>query len=67
MLNQLRESCPISRHFQTYPKGRVIIDISYPDQSMYPVEDHSNRVKFYPDSSEEIPKDLPLEKDQGSG
>jgi hypothetical protein len=29
---------------------------------MYPVEDHSNWMEFYPDSSEEIPKDLPPEK-----
>jgi hypothetical protein len=26
---------------------------------MYPVEDYSNWVEFYPDSSEEIPNDLP--------
>jgi hypothetical protein len=29
---------------------------------MYPVKDHSNWVEFYPDASEEIPKDLPPEK-----
>jgi hypothetical protein len=29
---------------------------------MYPVEDHSNWVEFYPDASEEIPKDLLPEK-----
>jgi hypothetical protein len=29
---------------------------------VYPVEDHSNWIGFYPDASEEIPKDLPLEK-----
>jgi hypothetical protein len=29
---------------------------------MYPVEDHSNWVEFYPDTGEEIPKDLPPEK-----
>jgi hypothetical protein len=29
---------------------------------MYPVEDHSYRMKFYPDASEEIPKDLSPEK-----
>jgi hypothetical protein len=28
---------------------------------MYPVEDHSNWMEFYPDASEEIPKDLPPE------
>jgi hypothetical protein len=49
-------------YLKTFPKGRVIIDTSYPDHSVYPVEDHSNWVEFYPDASEEIPKDLPPEK-----
>jgi hypothetical protein len=29
---------------------------------MYPVENHSNWMEFYPDASEEIPKDIPPEK-----
>jgi hypothetical protein len=29
---------------------------------MYPIEDNSNWMEFYPDASEEIPKDLPPEK-----
>jgi hypothetical protein len=29
---------------------------------MYPVEDHSIWMEFYPNASEEIPKDLPPEK-----
>jgi hypothetical protein len=37
-------------------------DTSYPDHSVHPVEDHSNWMEFYPDASEEIPKDLPPEK-----
>jgi hypothetical protein len=49
-------------YLKTFPKGRVIIGTSYPDHSMYPVEDHSNWMEFYPDASEEIPKDLPPEK-----
>jgi hypothetical protein len=51
-------------YLKTFPKGRVIIDTSYPDDSIYPVEDHSNWMEFYPDSGEEIPKDLPPEKGQ---
>jgi hypothetical protein len=47
---------------KTFPKGRVIIETSYPDHSVYPVEDHSNWMKFYPDVAEEIPKDFPCEK-----
>jgi hypothetical protein len=52
----------ILSYIKTFPKGRVIIDTSYPDHSMYPVEDHSNWMEFYSDASEEIPKDLPPEK-----
>jgi hypothetical protein len=29
---------------------------------VYPIEDHSNWMEFYPDASEEIPKDIPPEK-----
>jgi hypothetical protein len=29
---------------------------------MYPIEDHSNWMEFYPDAIEDIPKDLPPEK-----
>jgi hypothetical protein len=32
----------ILSYLKTFPKGRVIIDTSYPDHSVYPVEDHSN-------------------------
>jgi hypothetical protein len=52
----------ILSYLKTFPKGRVIIDTSYPDHSVYPVEYHSNWMEFYPDASEEIPKDLPPEK-----
>jgi hypothetical protein len=49
-------------YLKTFLKGRVIIDTSYPDHSVYPVEDHSNWMEFYPDASEEILKYLPPEK-----
>jgi hypothetical protein len=48
----------ILSYLKTFPKGRVIIDTSYPDHSVYPVEDHSNWMEFYPDTNERIPKDL---------
>jgi hypothetical protein len=51
----------ILSYLKTFRKGRVIIDTSYPDHSVYPVEDHSNWMQFYPDG-EDIPKDLPPEK-----
>jgi hypothetical protein len=49
-------------YLKTFPKGRVVIDTSYPDHSRYPVEDHSKWIDFYPDDGEEIPKDLPPKK-----
>jgi hypothetical protein len=51
----------ILSYLKAFPKWRVIIDTSYPDHSVYPFEDHSNWMEFYPDASEEIPKDPPPE------
>jgi hypothetical protein len=58
----LKEVKTFLSYLKTFPKGRVIIYTSYPDHSVYPVEDHSNWIEFYPDASEEILKDLPPEK-----
>jgi hypothetical protein len=52
----------ILSYLKTFQKGRVIIDSSYSDHSMFPVEDHSNWMEFYPGANEEILKDLPPEK-----
>jgi hypothetical protein len=57
----------ILSYLKTFPKGRVIIDTSYSDHSIYPVEDFSIWMEFYPDASEKIPKDIPPEKVQRSG
>jgi hypothetical protein len=48
----------ILSYLKTFPKGKVIVEILYPEYSMYLFEDHSNWIEFYPDASEEIPKDL---------
>jgi hypothetical protein len=58
----LEEVKRILSYLKTFPKERLIIDTSYPDHSVYLVEDHSNWMEFYPDAGEEIPKDLPPEK-----
>jgi hypothetical protein len=44
----------ILSYLKTFPKGRVIIDTSYPDHSVYPVEDHSKRVEFYPEKGPRV-------------
>jgi hypothetical protein len=54
----------ILSYLKTFPEGRVIIDTSYPDHSLYPNEDNLNWMEFYPDVSEEFPKDLPPEKER---
>jgi hypothetical protein len=50
---------------KTFPKGRDIIDSSYPDHSVYTFKDHSNWMEFYQNVGEEIPKDLSPEKGPG--
>jgi hypothetical protein len=52
----------ILAYLKTFPKGRLIVDTTYPDHSIYPVEDHPNWKDFYPDAEEEIPNDLPMSK-----
>jgi hypothetical protein len=52
----------IMSYLNTFPKERVIIDTSYPDHSIYPVEFHLNCMKLYPDAGEDIPKNIPPEK-----
>jgi hypothetical protein len=48
----------ILSYLKTFPKGRHIIDTAYPDLSVYPVEDHTNWMEFYPVAEAEIPDDL---------
>jgi hypothetical protein len=57
----------ILSYLKTFPKGRIIIDTSYPAHFVYPDKDHSNWVEFYPDAGEEILRIFLLKKGQGSG
>jgi hypothetical protein len=52
----------ILSYLKIFIMGMVIIGTSYPDHFIYSPEYHSNLMEFYPDASEEIPKDLPPEK-----
>jgi hypothetical protein len=52
----------ILSNLETFPKGRLIIDTTYPDHSIFPVEDHSNWSEFYPDAEEEISSDFSASK-----
>jgi hypothetical protein len=52
----------ILSYLKAFPKGRIVVDTSYPDHSIYPIEDHPNWKDFYPEAEEEIPNDLPTPK-----
>jgi hypothetical protein len=52
----------ILAYLKTFPKGRVIVDTTYPDHFIYSVEDHPYWRDFYPDAKEEIPNGLPMSK-----
>jgi hypothetical protein len=52
----------ILAYLKTFPKGRVIIDTSYPNHSEYLVDDLPNWKDFYPDAEEEISNDLSKSK-----
>jgi hypothetical protein len=58
----LRAIKRILAYLKTFPKGRLLIDTTYPDHFIYPVEGHSNRKDFHPDAEEEIPNDLHMSK-----
>ena len=40
----------------------ITSDASYPDHSVRHIEDRQNRKDFYPETEEEISKDLPMPK-----
>ena len=58
----LKAAKRILGYLKTFPKGRTIFDISYPDHSKYPTTDHPNWKEFYPDAEEDIPIDIPIAK-----
>ena len=59
----LKAAKRILAYLKTFPKGRVIVDTSYPNHSEYLVDDLPNWKDFYPDAEEEIPNDLPMSKE----
>jgi hypothetical protein len=42
-------------YLKTLPKERIIVDTSYPDHSVYPIEDYLKWKELYPDAEENIP------------
>jgi hypothetical protein len=49
-------------YLKKYPKGRIVVDTSFPDHSAYKANDFDNWSEFYPDASEELPPNMPTPK-----
>ena len=58
----LKAAKRILDYFKTFPKERIIVDTTYPDHSIYPIEERPNWKDFYPDTEEEILNNLPKSK-----
>jgi len=56
----------ILSYLKTLPKERIIVDTSYPDHSVYPIEDYLKWKELCPDAEENIPNDLPTSRNQKS-
>ena len=49
-------------YLKKFPKGRIVIDSSFPDHSKYNTVDYSNWTEFYPDAEEQMPHNMPKPK-----
>jgi hypothetical protein len=58
----LKAAKRILSYLKTFPKGRIIVGTTYPDHSIYLIEDHPNRKYCYPEAEEEVPNDLSTPK-----
>jgi hypothetical protein len=52
----------ILSYLKIFPIGRIIVDTTCPDHSIYHIDDHPNWKYFYPHAEEEIANDLPAQK-----
>ena len=49
-------------YLKKFPKGRIVVDSSFPDHSRYKTVDHTNWTEFYPDAEEQLPHNMPSPK-----
>jgi hypothetical protein len=49
----------VFRYLKKFPKGKIVIDSSYRDNSKFVSKDHNGWKEFYPDASEDIPDGMP--------
>jgi hypothetical protein len=46
----LKDAKRILAYLKTFPKGRIIVDTTYPNNFTYHIEDNPNWKDFYPDT-----------------
>jgi hypothetical protein len=46
-------------YLKKFPKGRIVIDPGYQDNSKYHVTDYENWKEFYPNAEEQLPDHMP--------
>ena len=46
-------------YLKKYPKGKIVVDASYGDNSTFKINEFENWKEFYPDAKEELPDDMP--------
>jgi hypothetical protein len=47
-------------YLKKFPKGKIVIDSSYRDNSKFISKDHDGWKEFYPDASEQMPDGMPV-------
>ena len=49
----------VFRYLKKFPKGRIVINPSYRDNSKHPPTTFENWKEFYPDAEEQLPDNMP--------
>ena len=46
-------------YLKKFPKGKIVVDSGYRDNSAFKINEYQNWKEFYPDAEEELPDDMP--------
>ena len=46
-------------YLKKFPKGKIVVDSGYRDNSTFKINEYQNWKEFYPDAEEELPNDMP--------
>ena len=55
-LNMMKQ---VFGYLKKFPKGKIVVDASYQDNSAFKINEFKNWKEFYPDAEEELPDDMP--------